>query len=277
MTDHGNRALATTAVPLVIGVWRYLRRGQTPSILFILALIVAAGLLTATAWRGGRLVFHYGLGVTSLPQLEGPGHDHDHGDGNAHDKEGAGAPQSASDDGHAHDDGHDHERGGAIDAAPSDGGVPMASLSAADESEFRPKGVMAAFYDALKRKDEAAIRKLVIPNVVIFESGNAERSLAEYAGHHMPADMEFAASVARTISDQRMTENGDTAWVLTESISKGTFRNQPVHSRLMETMILKRMDEGWRIAHIHWSSSKIVEKSDQDDDHDDADGPDHEH
>ncbi len=275
MTDHRNWALATTAVLLVIGVWRYRRRGQTPSILFVLAVIVAAGLLTATAWRGGELVFHHGLGVTSLPQSEGAGHDHDHGGGHAHDEESAAPSRKSSGDVHEHDDGHDHEHGGPPASAQGEGDVPMAPSSAADSTDFRPKAVVAAFHDALERKDEAAIHKLVLPDVVIFESGNAERSLAEYAGHHMPADMEFAASVSRTISDQRVIQNDDTAWVLTESASKGTFRNQPVHSRLMETMILKRMDEDWRIAHIHWSSSKIVETSDQEKEHDHAD--DHEH
>lgn len=275
MTDHRNWALATTAVLLLAGAWRYLRRDRTPSILFALALVVAAGLLTATAWHGGRLVFYHGLGVSSLPQSEGPGHDHDHGDGHAHDEEAAAPSGNSSGNGHEHDDGHDHEHGGLPDSAQGKGDVPMAPSSAADSSELRPKGVVAAFHDALERKDEAAVRKLLLSDVVIFESGNAERSLAEYAGHHMSADMEFAASVSRTLSDQRVIRNGDTAWVLTESVSKGTFRNQSVHSRLMETMILRRTDDGWRIAHIHWSSSKI--QAETDGGHDNADGHDHEH
>lgn len=83
MTTHRNWALATAAAFLVIGAWRLPSRGRSPSVLFAIGLIVAAGLLTTTAWWGGRLVFHHGLGVMSLPQTESEepdyqngGHDH---------------------------------------------------------------------------------------------------------------------------------------------------------------------------------------------------------
>ena len=42
-------------------------------------LLVAALALSVTAWWGGRLVYHHGLGVAGLPQVTGEGHDHHHG------------------------------------------------------------------------------------------------------------------------------------------------------------------------------------------------------
>lgn len=86
MTDHRNWALATA--PLFIGialwsmmcVWREKQLGG----LFIAALLIAQILLLSTAWRGGEVVYRYGLGVMSLPQSEGAGHAHSHGDGEGH-------------------------------------------------------------------------------------------------------------------------------------------------------------------------------------------------
>ncbi len=58
-----------------------------------------------------------------------------------------------------------------------------------------PAGVVDSFSAALKAGDAATLEKLLAPDVLIAESGGAERSFAEYAGHHMPADMAFTKAV----------------------------------------------------------------------------------
>lgn len=122
-----------------------------------------------------------------------------------------------------------------------------------------PAAVVDAFGAALKAGDAATLEKLLAPDVFIAESGGAERSFAEYAGHHMPADIAFSKAVSTTINDRRVFEGGSLATVVTEAVSKGTWRDKPIHSRLMETMTLQKTGEDWRIVHIHWSSAKIEE------------------
>jgi len=122
-----------------------------------------------------------------------------------------------------------------------------------------PVAVVEAFGAALKAGDAAALERLLAPDVFIAESGGAERSFAEYSGHHMPADMAFSKAVSTTIKDRRIFEGGSLATVVTEAVSKGTYREKPVHSRLMETMTLQKSGDDWRIVHIHWSSAKIEE------------------
>ena len=122
-----------------------------------------------------------------------------------------------------------------------------------------PVAVVDAFSAALKAGDAAALENLMAPDVFIAESGGAERSFAEYAGHHMPADMAFSKAVSTTIKDRRIYDGGSLATVVTEAVSKGTWRDKPIHSRLMETMTLQKSGDEWRIVHIHWSSAKIEE------------------
>ncbi|MEX0645114.1 MAG: DUF2231 domain-containing protein [Parvularculaceae bacterium] len=247
MTDHRNFALATAGVFSALGLWRFIDRKKPPTLLFALILFAAASLLATTAWKGGRLVYHYGLGVDTLPEAEGPGHSHDHGaTAHAHDDAGGGD----ADDDHDHGDGSDFDAGSApIESAPAP----------ADVGALAPRETVAAFHAALANGDAATVEALVAPDAIIAESGGAERSFAEYAGHHMAADMEFSKAMTSTLVNQAEEVADDVAWVISEWTQHGEFRGRNIHSRTMETMALRRTAPGWRIAHIHWSSAEIKE------------------
>ena len=79
MTEHRNWALVTLALFLLLASWSLWkeRAKQTSSVGFLFVLLIGGGLLLSTAWRGGELVYRYGLGVVSLPQAETEDHDHD--------------------------------------------------------------------------------------------------------------------------------------------------------------------------------------------------------
>jgi uncharacterized membrane protein len=83
MTDHRNWALATAPLFIAIALWSVVRiwRGKQLGSPFVIALLIAQIFLLSTAWRGGEVVYRYGLGVMSLPQSEGAGHAHAHGEG----------------------------------------------------------------------------------------------------------------------------------------------------------------------------------------------------
>ena len=96
MTDHRDWALPTASVWIALAIWAGFgakKSGFRRSWLFLIATLAAAGLLTVTAFKGGEAVYRYGLGVISLPQIEGDGShgshhhggdDHDHGEANDH-------------------------------------------------------------------------------------------------------------------------------------------------------------------------------------------------
>jgi len=91
MLDHRNWALGTTALFILLAIWSFRRARKALPItwLITLLLIIASGLLGATGWKGGELVYRHGLGVMSLPDAgehDHAGHAHgsdDHGSGDA--------------------------------------------------------------------------------------------------------------------------------------------------------------------------------------------------
>jgi ketosteroid isomerase-like protein len=116
--------------------------------------------------------------------------------------------------------------------------------------------VVDAFSAALASRDVARAGALLADDVLVLESGGAERSRAEYLAEHAGADAAFLgqATVRRLHRSARTA--GALAWVATESDIATQRDGKPVHVRSTETMVLRRTAAGWRIVHIHWSSAK---------------------
>ena len=88
------------------------------------------------------------------------------------------------------------------------------------------------------------------------ESGEAERSKAAYAAHHLGADIEFESAVKSVVTHRAGDSTGRVAWIASEGRTTGNFNGRAIDSMTTETMVLKRVGNGWRIVQIHWSSAK---------------------
>lgn len=124
--------------------------------------------------------------------------------------------------------------------------------AAADQG---PRDVAEAFNRALAAGDESVARALLLPEVLIYESGGVEASAAEYAGHHLPADIAFMKQMKREPLSQRSGGDDKTAWVATRSRLRGRYKDKDVDLDSTETLVMTWVGAGWRIAHIHWSSA----------------------
>jgi ketosteroid isomerase-like protein len=139
--------------------------------------------------------------------------------------------------------------------------LPHASLgthrhaAAPTDDSSSAAGTVHAFHDALARGDSAVALALLAPDVAILESGEVE-TLSAYRAHHLPADIDYARAVPSTSSPFQVTVQGDVAWAVSTSETKGTFRGRPIDSVGAELMILSRTAAGWRIRAIHWSSRR---------------------
>lgn len=136
------------------------------------------------------------------------------------------------------------------DPAPA---VAAASTSIDAEAQAAVD-VVDRFGKALAAGDFATVEALLDPDVLILESGGAERNRAEYMGHHAIADAQFLKGAHHQPGQRRARVSGDLAWVGSESELHASKDGKPVTLLSTETMVLRRVDGAWRIVHIHWSS-----------------------
>ena len=116
--------------------------------------------------------------------------------------------------------------------------------------------IVAAFHAALIAGDKQKVTELMAPDVLIYESGHVEASFAEYAGHHLAADMAFAKTSSRTVLKQGERTEGKLAIVTQETETTGISNGKALRVFGTETSVLENQGGKWRIMHVHWSSRK---------------------
>ncbi|MBI2379499.1 MAG: nuclear transport factor 2 family protein [Gammaproteobacteria bacterium] len=131
--------------------------------------------------------------------------------------------------------------------------LPAAAIADPASPADGPAAALAAFDEAMRKGDKAAVLALLTEDAVLAEGGRAE-SKAAYAGHHLLGDMAFSAAVENRVLNRREIPAGDNVMVWTESERKGQWKDKPVHLLSFETAILVKQADRWRIRHFHWSS-----------------------
>lgn len=135
--------------------------------------------------------------------------------------------------------------------------IALAPLSANAKNMWEDAAqVPDAFHEALAKGERDAALALLDDNVQIYEQGWVEKSKAEYAASHLDSDIAFAKATTTRVVARSNTMDMDVCYLMRELRTTGTFDGKPVDSITLETMILRRVDDGWRIVHIHWSSRK---------------------
>lgn len=109
------------------------------------------------------------------------------------------------------------------------------------------------FHRALASGDSTAALAMLASDVTILESGGSE-TLADYRGHHLPGDIEYARAVPSVRGPAHIVIVGDAAWVSSTSTTQGTFKERAINSVGAELVVLSRVGGEWRIRAIHWSS-----------------------
>lgn len=127
-----------------------------------------------------------------------------------------------------------------------------ASLSEAARPAAR---VVDGFHAALRRGDQNAALGFLSDDALIYESGGVERSKAEYAAHHLPADAEFSRGISSVVTRRTGSSIGGMAWIASEGRTTGAYKGKALDLATTETMVLRRIGQAWKITHIHWSSA----------------------
>lgn len=148
---------------------------------------------------------------------------------------------------------------GAADAAaqaahthpPSPAAAPQVDVPAA----ARPAvAVVERFSKALAAADFKTVESLLEADVLILESGGAERSRQEYLAHHAIGDARFLKDAHSQLQRRRARVSGELAWVGSERELHASKDGTPLTLLSTETMVLRKAGGQWRIVHIHWSS-----------------------
>ena len=139
-------------------------------------------------------------------------------------------------------------------AHPPDAHDSHSSASPISEEAKPVLAVVDEFSSALKAGDLKRAAALLSEDVLILESGSAERSREEYLGHHAAEDAAFLKNARIEIKRRTVHVVGPIAWVGTESELSSTRDSAPLTLLSTETTVLARTDGAWRIVHIHWSS-----------------------
>lgn len=129
--------------------------------------------------------------------------------------------------------------------------VLMMALPAAAQSS--PEEVADAFNKAIESADEAAVERLLAPDVMILEGGHAQKSRADYMAGHMKSDMAFIPHMTRTVLDRQVSADGDLAWVVTFSTMKGNFKGKDYDFSSRELLVMKKTEGTWQITLVHWN------------------------
>ena len=113
--------------------------------------------------------------------------------------------------------------------------------------------VVQRFHMALQTGDRKLARSLLSDDVLIFEGGGVERSAEEYAHHHMLADMKYLKALQVKTIEHHVKVYDDVAVSYSRSHSKGSYKGKKVDRNGMETITLRKINQQWKITHIHWS------------------------
>jgi ketosteroid isomerase-like protein len=118
-----------------------------------------------------------------------------------------------------------------------------------------PTEIVDDFHTALQNNDTAAALALLSRDLVVFEFGLVDPSIEAYAFAHLPFDMDYKKQTSWEQTSRRMGGSGDVRWVLTTFHILGNKPDgTPIDEIHLETVILTKVADAWRIAHIHWSS-----------------------
>ena len=140
-------------------------------------------------------------------------------------------------------------------ASPKDTNVSNTEVAGKGSLTQAAENIVDAFRKALTDGDSKQAMALLSDDVLIYESGGAEASKAEYASHHLDADIAFLKGVKQSVAARSAKASGDMALVTTQGATVGTYKDKSINSASTETMVLRLTEGKWKIVHIHWSSA----------------------
>lgn len=134
--------------------------------------------------------------------------------------------------------------------------LALCASAAGAQGTRLPADAVDGFHAALKKKDTAAALSHLDRGLIVFEYGAIDPTIEAYALQHLPADIDMAAIATWTLQTRRVGGEGNERWVLSTYHVTGTRPDgKPIDQITLETAIVRRAGEQFRIVHLHWSTN----------------------
>jgi ketosteroid isomerase-like protein len=131
-----------------------------------------------------------------------------------------------------------------------------AVLPAGAQGARVPADAVDAFHAALRNKDTAGALSLLDRGLVVYEFGAVDATVEAYAFRHLPLDMDLAVAARWSLETRRVGGEGNERWVLsTYKVTGKQTDGTAIDQTTLETAILRRSGDLFRIVHLHWSTS----------------------
>jgi len=135
--------------------------------------------------------------------------------------------------------------------------LALAGAAVCAQSVKLPADAVDGFHAALKRKDTGGALSYLDRGLVVFEFGKMDATIEAYALSHLPGDIDMAAVTDWSLQARRLGGGGDDRWVLsTYRVTGKRPDGKPIDEVMLETAIVRRVGDSFRIVHLHWSSDK---------------------
>lgn len=133
--------------------------------------------------------------------------------------------------------------------------VMFISAPSSAEEVSEPTVVLDRFRTALTEGDTEVVKDVLSNDVLIFEGGGVERSLAEYSAHHLKSDIKFSQAVPSKLIERTRYEVASLAVITSRYSVSGEYNGREVDLTMNETVTVSNTTEsGWKIIRIHWSN-----------------------
>jgi ketosteroid isomerase-like protein len=134
-------------------------------------------------------------------------------------------------------------------------GAACASASSPADDEAAVAAAAKAFQTAMDTGDAPTVMRYIADDALMMEGGTIENRM-QYEKDHLPADLEFAKGMTAKRMPVKQDVRGDVAWIRTSTEFSGTFEGKPLALLGLETMVMTREPDGWKIRALHWSAQR---------------------
>ena len=134
--------------------------------------------------------------------------------------------------------------------------LALAALTAGAQTARTPAETVDAFHKALRNNDTGGALSLLDRGLVVYEFGGVDPTVEAYALRHLPFDMDVAVATQMKLESRRSGGEGNERWLLsTYRVTGKQSDGTPIDQTMLETVILRRSGEQFRIVHFHWSTN----------------------